>query len=526
MDLPDLKPLDLKISTDIFPSLLEWVFDSDAFKRWHRGDGAWQLHCIGGPGSGKTTFARLALKYLKQHRQHHDQPIISVSINEDTHDHLIDLIEAFLLTVYQELNKCPLFQSDGSDRSYEEYRYWCDYRPEGVQRRKRLDHLRNIVHTKLEVTKDVCAFLILDGLDRCGPTIRYMLETELADLQQRRVRILLTSRSATFEQRQAVCDYNCIENNPLDMYLQCSNARCKGFTVCFVCKDSGRMCNECHVDGSLHEPYDHVNIRLWAPPQAMEAFIAWDLEREHGDLGLNSPARKPPLSALGESLIASQKTRPVEALVERIAANSYGNISIARARLDLVHEARSAENLEARREQLPAPIVALFDYGLERILAQPNQQREIALKAIAAAARYDDGEAIEDLLLQMRDFDISGIQSGEEIVEATRGWLVDIMVDGPQRLKVYNKNFLFYVEQRYHRAVHRSSVQVEANSRRSSAFASFAAQSTARFEPQNVFEEPQDINQYKLKRTVTAMPAIDEAPAQFFVVRQGTVAWT
>jgi len=213
-----------------------------------------------------------------------------------------------------------------------------------------------------------------------------------------------------------------------------------------------------HIDGSLYEPYEHVNIRLWVPPQAMEAFVAWDLEREHGDLGLKSSARKPPQSALGESLLSSQESRPIQALVERIAANSYGNIGIARARLDLVHETESCEDLDARKEQLPAPIVALFDCGLERILAQPKQQREIALKAIAAAARYDDGEAIEDLLDQLRDFDISGIRSGEEIVEATKGWLVDIMVEGPQRLKLYNKNFLFYVEQRYHRTIHRSSI--------------------------------------------------------------------
>lgn len=260
----------------------------------------------------------------------------------------------------------------------------------------------------------------------------------------------------------------------------------------------------------------------------MEAFIAWDLEREHGDLGLNSPARKPPLSALGESLLSARDTKPVQTLVEHIASNSYGNIAIARARLDLVHESAVAEDLEVRKEQLPAPIVALFDCGVQKIVAQPKQQVEIALKAISIAARYDDGEAIKDLLEQLRDFDISGVHSGEEIVEATRGWLVDIMVDGPQRLKVYNKNFLFYVEQRYHRAIHRSSIQIEANSRRSSAFPTSAAQqsaSTARFEPQNVFEQPQDINLYKLARTATAIPAIEEAPVQTFVVRKGTVAW-
>lgn len=132
------------------------------------------------------------------------------------------------------------------------------------------------------------------------------------------------------------------------------------------------------------------------------------------------------------------------------------------------------------------------------------------------------------MLEQLRELEIPGLRSGEEIVEATRGWLVDTMVDGPQRLKVYNRNFMYYVEQRYYRALHRSSIQIESISRRNSNFPEPNTQqlaSTVRFEPQNVFEKPQRINSYKLARTVTTMPAIDEAPAQAFIIRKGTIAW-
>lgn len=181
---------------------------------------------------------------MREHLEHRDQPLISLSFDEDISDRQIDVIETFLLTVYEELNKCSMLQSDESDRSFAEYRHWCYLHAEGAQRRKRLSCIRHAVHTKLEATDDVCTFLILDGIDRCDPTIRYTLETELADLQRRKVKILLTSRSATFEQRQALCDYECIENNPLDMYLQCRNTNCEGFTLCFVCKDSGRMCDK------------------------------------------------------------------------------------------------------------------------------------------------------------------------------------------------------------------------------------------------------------------------------------------
>lgn len=297
-------------------------------------------------------------------------------------------------------------------------------------------------------------------------------------------------------------------------------------SVAPVCLITKADCS--HVDGSLFVPYDHVNMRLWVPTETMEKFIAWDLEREHGDLGLKSSARKPPLSDLGKSLLLNRDSYPVETLVSDIAARSYQNIGMARARLDLVHEMESVDGLLARKEQLPATIVALFDCGLKAIEAQPADCREIALKALASAARYDDGESVNDLIEQLQGLQIPGIRSGEEIVEASRGWLVDIMVEGPQRLKVYNTNFVYYVEQKYHRGIHRSSVQLEAYSRGSS-FANVSAHqpaTTARFEPQNIFEEPQDINPFKLARTVTTMPAIEEAPFQPFIVRKGTVAWS
>jgi hypothetical protein len=282
--------------------------------------------------------------------------------------------------------------------------------------------------------------------------------------------------------------------------------------------------------GTLYEPYDHVNFRIRVPSLAMSTYVAWDLEREHGDLGLGSSAKKPPLSYLGENLLAHQDPKFVQTLVDDITAFSYENIGIARARLDLVHEAESVESLQARKDQLPPTIVALFDYGLKFIEAQPEIQREIALKAIAMAAKSGEGTTIEELRGILEMLGLPRLRSGEEIVEATRGWLVDSLRDGPQRLKIYNTNFTFYVEQRYHRAIHRSSLQIESKRRRSTAWTDLDAQqsaSTARFEPQNVFGGPKKVNSFKLGRasTTATMPAIEEAPMYPFIVRKGTLAW-
>ena len=42
----------------------------------------------------------------------------------------------------------------------------------------------------------------------------------------------------------------------------------------------------------LQEPYEHVNLSMSIPSDTLAEFIAWDLEREHGDLGLHSPVNK------------------------------------------------------------------------------------------------------------------------------------------------------------------------------------------------------------------------------------------
>ena len=42
------------LSSDIYPALFNWFFASREFNRWSSRESTWQLHCIGGPGSGKV----------------------------------------------------------------------------------------------------------------------------------------------------------------------------------------------------------------------------------------------------------------------------------------------------------------------------------------------------------------------------------------------------------------------------------------------------------------------------------------
>ena len=276
----------------------------------------------------------------------------------------------------------------------------------------------------------------------------------------------------------------------------------------------------------LQEPYEHVNLSMSIPSDTLAEFIAWDLEREHGDLGLHSPVNKPPLSRLGNSLLLNQDVRPIRNIVDDIVELSYFNVGIAKARLDLIHDMESLEGLDAKKDQLPTTVTALFDYGLQRIETLPERQRAIAFKSIAAAGHSMSGIEIPELRHLLEFLGISGVRSGEDVVEAAGGWLVPSAEGDPLSLQVYHSNFLYYVKQRYNQGLHRSSIEIEPHIYRKRAIFNANSTGLTRFEPQHVSETPTEITPYKLARTVTAMPAIDEAPTQPFVIRKGTVAWT
>lgn len=55
MEPSPLQPLDEGRSSDIFDGAFDWILEEEAFQRWRDGQGTWQLHCVGGPGSGKVS---------------------------------------------------------------------------------------------------------------------------------------------------------------------------------------------------------------------------------------------------------------------------------------------------------------------------------------------------------------------------------------------------------------------------------------------------------------------------------------
>lgn len=189
-----------------------------------------------------------------------------------------------------------------------------------------------------------------------------------------------------------------------------------------------------------------------------------------------------------------------------------GNIGLAKARLDLIHEVESTQDVEARRDQLPANIVAMFDAGIKRIEAQDDGMRDLGLKAIAAAGRDFHGVSIPSMQRLLHQSISVETRSGEDILAAANGFLFATLRDNPQKLQLYHTTFYYYAVQRYNVGLFRADSQLTADARRKGYdFNGVNLVPKARFEPLTVSEEPTEITSYKLSRTVTALEPIEEA---------------
>ncbi len=138
----------------------------------------------------------------------------------------------------------------------------------------------------------------------------------------------------------------------------------------------------------LPSQYDHVDFNIsLTSGESMDTFIAWSLEKEHGDLGLQSGVQDmPPISRLGLEITKSSYADEAQALVQRIAGRAEENITLALARLELIHSVDTLEQTKFIGDRLPPSIIALFDAAVRAVESQPEEQRDLGLKAIAAVA--------------------------------------------------------------------------------------------------------------------------------------------
>jgi hypothetical protein len=271
------------------------------------------------------------------------------------------------------------------------------------------------------------------------------------------------------------------------------------------------------------------------PQDAIINYIKWDLEREHGDLGLGSSARKPPHSSLALSI---RNDRPFRAasIVKDVSDLSQNHIGMAKARLDLIHQEVTVEAILQRRNQLPANIVAMFNSAMEDIHLKNSSRQNLGLKAIAAAAQDSSGLPLPDLRGLLEECTNMQIRSGEEIVDATNGFLWASLWDVPQDIVPYQSDaFINYVREDYNERVFAAYQELglddELDENSEAEHVASPEQYQARFEPRDIYEEPVEMTSLKLTRRVTIMDSIREEtfrreePSRTRILRKGTRPW-
>ncbi|KAH7036328.1 hypothetical protein B0J12DRAFT_789052 [Macrophomina phaseolina] len=465
-----------ELTPDIYAPLFDWIFRNKRFQCWQLGESRWQLRCVGAPGSGKasvgdipshqgyplqylqTTFAAVAARKLREIHRDGKAVVASVFIQADVISHEASFIEDILASIFRQL--CAVNRPHARDvivmEKYEEY---VQAREERQRNHTRIKLIRGALHARLHTLER--AFLIIDGIDRCSSALDLFLENELSQLQNGNVKIMITSRIPCLREpaEVVVCD-GCDSEEHMVLFWRCKTCKGELFDLCQHCKMKGIFCGNCGPENpQFRQPFDHVDLEIAFP--SMADYISWDLQTEHGDLGLLEMAPGDPdcpsLSTLGEELAKNRHQSSAKRLVDMISRQASGNISMARLTLERVHCMHTIKGVEAFADRLPISFIATFDAIMEGIENQPCGIRELGLKAIAAMANCPFDQGVEFVNLERWLQEHSSLsdnerhiqhRSLEEILHATKGVLV-VPHYAHRPLKAFHQDFYEYARERY-----------------------------------------------------------------------------
>ncbi|KAK2027059.1 hypothetical protein LX32DRAFT_621504 [Colletotrichum zoysiae] len=375
--------------------LWDGILKSDVLESWQQDSSKWMLRCVGAPGSGKTTFSALVMANLKDNFRGKGDAVACIFLRTDVSSSDASFVEDVLESVLHQLcAKHIRMAADEAGAYVARYQQCFATGEHGHHDDFRMKILRDALHSCLDLLDR--AFLVIDGIDKCSPAVELLLENELLSLAAKGLKVILTSRIRCCRTSSvAFCDYCPQESRKcLGVYWICNACKERGVggkdshVLCQSCKAKGITCKNCGNLASFILPYNYVELDLSFNQQSFERFIDRDLEIEHGDLGLYSTNEdKPPHSDLGRDLVMARNHDALTILRRRIAHQSGANISLALLHLSNVHRLRSVDSiLSPPPDVLPANIVAFFHAGMRRIGKQSRSQRDLGLKAIAAAA--------------------------------------------------------------------------------------------------------------------------------------------
>lgn len=185
-------------------------------------------------------------------------------------------------------------------------------------------------------------------------------------------------------------------------------------------------------------------------------FLKWNMEGEHGDLGLESTYHdKPPLSKLGKQLQGPRK-QELQSMFDEILFQSAGNIGMAKMRIDLVHEHGEAH---ANSGMLPDAVTNMFDAVINGMMSGSGPDSRptcLGIRAIVAftlLSRRSNSKSVKfkqlaTALVQEESVEAHAMHT---VLHAASGLLVveRAPVNGSLIVLYYHRSFEAYMIDRY-----------------------------------------------------------------------------
>jgi hypothetical protein len=390
-------------------------------------------------------------------------PVTSIFIGEDVPNDHTSLIEDILASTYYQLRSHAPNLDGQSSQLASAYETACQI---GEASSRRLKLLRQALQAQLAANEH--SFLIFDGYDRLGTALRSLLDHELQDSHRHRLSVLLTRRTPVYQPPTGDgfgCD-GCFTEG-LKLYFKCPEPNCD-FALCYECMQKQLKCNRDGHTLSLLEPYPHIDLDITRPNEIvringnhhdrslLEQFISRELEKEYGDLGINSQATSD--SSLVTASPSPSNIAFGRKLLNFVMDEPSRNINIAKLRLDEVYGMDSFTDVEEVGDRLPRGIIAFFDSEIDRIKANNPVQCNRGLMAIVAVAacRNPLGMPIDELERQIREERLKdshkvfpSARSLDDILLASNGLLVVQPHNDVVRVALYHSAFTSYVRDDY-----------------------------------------------------------------------------
>ncbi|KAL5405542.1 hypothetical protein PMIN03_008399 [Paraphaeosphaeria minitans] len=424
-----------KLPVDVFEPLVSGFLEDERYVKWAAGYKPWQLHCYGGPGCGKSTFALRAVQDLKQRHDSQGIFVAYIHIKERVSGHHAAFVEDFLFYLYEQVCSRPSHAYESALRTGQA----------STERRKRI---RAALHQQL--TDNEHSFIIFDGYDTLDMATCMLIDHELKDPGFSNISLLVTRRSPPYkrpENYNITCD-RCHQSH-LNLYWECQDCGDNGPQYCCDCKETGVLCTNEEHKFALSEPYSRIDIDVTKTPRsAMNEFIAHELE-----------------------MYSDVNTQTAKQRAADISARVGGNVNLAKLAIDDILAVVDIPDDQMLRDRLPRSVVAFFDAEIDCLMHSDPVDRDLGVMAVASVAQYEDsqgyGMKAADLAKILRQAQNSSphlvlhpTRSLEDVITAANGLLVLQPYEDDLYVACFNKMFKLYAKEDYNETLYKANARL------------------------------------------------------------------